>query len=121
LAIVGDEKKLDTVDMSLWPKEVKVKLLEALGFGASFDGYVLKHGKRVFDLYTDEPVRVDNMNILPGPAGIPVILNDNLLSLAEYFEDYGEDGRHLPADFSEKDRETIRKYVKSMSKGERSV
>jgi len=37
--------------------------------------------------YTIEPVRLDNMMILPGLSN-PIILDNNIFSLMEYLEEY---------------------------------
>ena len=41
----------------------------------------------MLDQYANVPVRLDNMMILPGSA---IILDDNPLSVASYFEDHGD-------------------------------
>lgn len=69
------------------PLNCKILLLQELGFGS--DGtYVLdKKGERVLDKYTDEPVKIDNMAILPGST---LILDDNPLSISSFLEEYGD-------------------------------
>lgn len=69
------------------PAECKVLLLKELGFGS--DGtYVLDvDGKQVLDKYIDEPIKIDNMAILPGST---LILDDNPLSISSYLEEYGD-------------------------------
>jgi hypothetical protein len=67
------------------PLHFKILLLQELGFGS--DGtYVLdKLGDRVLDIYTKEPVRIENMAILPGST---IILDNNPLSIASYLEEH---------------------------------
>ncbi len=67
-------------------KESKVALLRELGYET--DGhYVLKDGKHVVDKYVDERITLDNMVILPGST---IVLVDNPLSIASYFEEIGD-------------------------------
>jgi hypothetical protein len=75
---------LSIIDM---PLEFKILLVQELGYRS--DGvYVLeKNGERVFDKYTKEPVRLENMAILPGST---VIIDDNPLSIASFLEEYGD-------------------------------
>jgi len=47
----------------------------------------LKDGKRVLDKYTDEPIMLDRMIIVPGSV---IILDNNPLSIALYFEEFGD-------------------------------
>ncbi|MFQ5620438.1 MAG: hypothetical protein ACE5FT_01185 [Candidatus Nanoarchaeia archaeon] len=68
------------------PKEAKIELLHELGYDS--DGIVvLKDGKEHMDRYTDEPVRLDNMLILPGST---VVLDNNPLSIQSYLEEFGD-------------------------------
>jgi len=67
-------------------KDAKIRLLRELGYDS--DGkYVLKEGQPVVDKYVDEKVTLDNMLVLPGSA---VVITDNPLSIAAYFEEYGD-------------------------------
>jgi hypothetical protein len=69
------------------PVNSKILLLKELGFGS--DGtYVLdKNGEQVLDKYIGEPIKIDNMAILPGST---LILDDNPLSISSYLEEYGD-------------------------------
>ena len=69
-------------------KEVKIKILEELGYKS--DGrYVLdSDGIRIKDKYVDVEVTLSNMLIFPGSA---IILDDNPLSVASYLEEYDND------------------------------
>ncbi len=70
------------------PKEFRIELLRSLGYDVDADSiYVTKNGEQVIDKYIDKPVRLDNMAIFPGSE---IILDDNPLSIASYFEEYGE-------------------------------
>ncbi|MEK6816947.1 MAG: hypothetical protein AABY09_05000, partial [Nanoarchaeota archaeon] len=57
------------------PIEVRIELLKELGYDSDGE-FVLKNNKPHLDRYTEEPVRVDNMVILPGST---IILDDNPL------------------------------------------
>ncbi|MGA2308857.1 MAG: hypothetical protein ABSG57_04820 [Candidatus Bathyarchaeia archaeon] len=69
------------------PITFKMKLIQELGYES--DGtYVLnKDGTRCLDRYTQEPIQLDNMVILPGSA---IILDDNELSILCYLEEFGD-------------------------------
>jgi len=66
-------------------RESKIELLRALGYDAD-DKYVTKDGEPLIDKYVDEKVPVDKMLILPGS----IVISDNPLSIAAYFEEYGD-------------------------------
>ena len=58
------------------------------GLGYDSDGkYVLKDGRPVVDEAVDEKVTLDNMLILPGST---VVIVDDPLSIASYFEEHGD-------------------------------
>lgn len=63
----------------------KIMLVKELGYDS--DGvFVLDScGKRVIDRYIEEPVKIDNMLILPGST---IFLDDNPLSIACYLEEF---------------------------------
>ena len=67
------------------PDDMKILLLEELGFKS--DGtYVLdNNGNKHIDKYINQPVKISNMIILPGST---IIIDDNPLSIASYMEDY---------------------------------
>ncbi|MCL2135099.1 MAG: hypothetical protein FWH37_06050 [Candidatus Bathyarchaeota archaeon] len=69
------------------PQNSKIRLLHELGF--SSDGiYVLDNlGQKVYDKYTDEPVKISNMAILPGST---IIIDDNPFSIISYLEEYSD-------------------------------
>lgn len=70
------------------PKEVKIYILKDLGYDS--DGiFVLRNGEKHLDKYTNEPIRFDNMLILPGKSP-EVILDNNPLSISSYLEEYGD-------------------------------
>jgi hypothetical protein len=85
--IHGNEKPLELITLKDMSREFKVLLLKELGLGVDGDGYVTKEGHRVLDKYIEQPVRLDNMAIFPGSS---IVLDDNPLSIALYFDEYGE-------------------------------
>lgn len=78
---------MELISLKKMPKEVKMALLKELGLSSDGIFIVDSCGKRLIDPYISEPIRVDNMLILPGST---VILDNNPISVAGYFEDYGE-------------------------------
>ena len=82
-----ERESTDLISLKTIPKEVKLSILKELGFGS--DGIFITDscGKKLIDPYVSEPIKVDNMLILPGST---VILDNNPISVAGYFEDHGE-------------------------------
>ncbi len=79
---------MELISIRAAPKEFKVKLLQALGYDVDPEGiYVTKDGKPVVDKYINKAVRVENMAILPGST---IVIDDNPVSIASYFEEYEE-------------------------------
>ncbi len=70
-------------DISL---DSKILLLKELGFDSDGIFVFNKEGEKIYDKYINEPIKIDNMVILPGST---VILDDNPLSIALYIEEYG--------------------------------
>jgi hypothetical protein len=70
------------------PPELKIRLVNELGYGS--DGtYVLdKQGNPLLDKYTGEAVELANMAILPGST---IILDDNPLSILLYLDEYEDE------------------------------
>jgi hypothetical protein len=69
------------------PLECKILLLQELGFSSDGTFVLDKTGERMLDRYTTEPVRIDNMAILPGST---IILDDNPLSVSSFLEEFGD-------------------------------
>lgn len=70
------------------PTELKIKLLKELNYDS--DGiFVIKNGEKFLDRYTEEPIRLDNMIILPGKSP-PIVLDNNALSISSYLEEFGD-------------------------------
>ncbi len=75
---------VENISLLNLPREVKVELLRGLGYDS--DGvFVLKNGEKFLDIYSDEPVKINNMLILQGST---IIINDDPLSISSYLEDY---------------------------------
>jgi len=74
----------ELISLKNMPRNVKIELLKRLGYDS--DGvFVLKDGERHLDRYIKEPVRIDNMLILPGSA---IIIDNNPLSISSYLEEF---------------------------------
>lgn len=75
----------EIISLKDMPDDMKILLLEELGFKS--DGtYVLdNNGNKHIDKYINQPVKISNMIILPGST---IIIDDNPLSIASYMEDY---------------------------------
>lgn len=66
--------------------ESKIELIEELGLKS--DGtYVYDEGEKVKDPYIEDDILLNNVLIFPGSC---VIIDNNPLSIAAYFEEYGE-------------------------------
>lgn len=69
------------------PFDCKILLLKELGFKSDGTFIFDKKDEQVLDKYTNEPVKITNMAILPGST---IILDDNPLSIASFLEEYGD-------------------------------
>jgi hypothetical protein len=65
----------------------KMKLIQELGYMSDGTYVLMKDGTRCLDRYMKEPVRLDNMAILPGSI---IILDDNELSILSFLEEFGD-------------------------------
>lgn len=68
-------------------KNIRVAILQELGYESDGTFVIDKGGKEITDPFTHEPIKIDNMLIVPGSE---LILDNNPLSVASYFEEYGE-------------------------------
>jgi len=75
---------LSIKDMS---KEFKIFLVKELGFNSDGTYVQDEKGEKILDRYTNEPVKLDNMAILPGST---IVLDNNPLSIASYLEEFGD-------------------------------
>ena len=80
---------MELISLKEFPKESKILLLKELGFGVDDRQlYVIdSNGNQVLDRYTGNPVRLDNMVILPGST---IVLDDNAVSLTKYMDEFGD-------------------------------
>jgi hypothetical protein len=79
---------VEIFSLQAMPIEARAELVRQLGY--SVDGHsVLKDGAPVMDPYISEAVTLDNLAILPGSA---ILLVDNAVSFAAYFEEHGDWG-----------------------------
>ena len=76
---------MELIPMKNLPKEVKVDILNALGYQSDGTFVIDKDGKRVRDKYVNVDIELTRMLIFPGST---VILDDNPLSVASYIEEY---------------------------------
>jgi hypothetical protein len=65
----------------------KIALLKALDYKSDGVFVLNKDKSKVIDRYTKEPVKINNMAILPGST---IIIDDNPVSIASYLEEYGD-------------------------------
>lgn len=80
---------MELISLKTAPLEFRIALVRELGYDIDKTGaFVIRaDGTPLLDQYANVPVRLDNMMILPGSA---IILDDNPLSVASYFEDHGD-------------------------------
>jgi hypothetical protein len=79
----------ELISLKTAPIEFRIALVREMGYDVdSTSTFVLRaDGSPLLDEYANVQVRLDNMMILPGSA---IILDDNPLSVASYFEDHGD-------------------------------
>jgi hypothetical protein len=78
---------MELVSLTDLSKEVKIAILQELGYESDGTFITDKNGNEVSDPFTHEPIKIDNMLIVPGSE---LILDNNPLSVASYFEEHGE-------------------------------
>lgn len=80
-------RRMELVSLKKTPLDFRIALVRELGYDTD-EVYVLRpDGTQLMDEYANVPITLDNMMILPGSA---VILDENPLSVASYFEDHGD-------------------------------
>ncbi len=78
------------MDVLKWadiPREVQLEFLRELGYTVEGNDVFDAAGARVLDRYAKVPVRLDNLLIVWGST---LLLDNNPISIASYFEEYGE-------------------------------
>ncbi len=78
---------MELISLKKMPKEAKLSILMELGYSSDGTFVLENNGKKKIDPYINEPIKIDNMLILPGST---VILDNNPISVTGYFEDYGD-------------------------------
>lgn len=80
-------QEVETVKWADVPRDVQVQVVEELGYTVR-DGVIHDSaGEPVLDRYTRMPVRLDNLLVVWGST---LLLDNNPISIASYFEEYGE-------------------------------
>jgi len=77
----------ELISLKNMPKELKIMLLKELGYDSDGTLVLDRNGEKHLDKYTNEPIRIDNMAILPGST---IILDNNPLSISSFLEEYGD-------------------------------
>ena len=84
---MSESNRLDIISLSNVSIKSKILLLKEAGYGS--DGtYVTKDKKRYLDPYTNKPVKISNMALLPGSV---TVIDDNPFSLIEYLEEHNKE------------------------------
>jgi len=68
-------------------KETKILLLKELGYNSDGVFVLDSNGAKHIDPHIEQPVKIENMMILPGST---IILDNNPISIAAYLENYGD-------------------------------
>jgi hypothetical protein len=69
------------------PKDLKIMLLKELGFNSDGVFVLDEKGEKCLDKYTNKPLMIDNMAIIPKCA---MILDNNPLSISSFLEEFGD-------------------------------
>jgi len=69
------------------PREVQVEIIRELGYAVEDNRILDATRAPVLDKYTKAQVRLDNLLIVWGST---LLLDNNYVSIASYFEEYGE-------------------------------
>ena len=75
---------MELVSIKDAPLEIKREILRELGYDTDGKFVLGPTGQKFTDKYTGEAIKLENMLILPGST---VILDNNPLSITEYFEE----------------------------------
>ena len=79
---------MELISLKTMSKESKQILLNELGYGSDGTHVLKETGEILLDKYINQPIKVENMLILPGST---IIIDNNPLSIAAYLEEYGDD------------------------------
>ncbi len=78
---------MELVSFEKMPKELKIRILDRLGYGVSGDFVVYKDQKRVKDKYIGIDVSVNNVLVFPGST---IVMDNNPLSIAAYLDEHND-------------------------------
>lgn len=78
---------MEAVSLRDMSQDVKLALLQELGLKSDGIWIYDRQGSRVTDRYIGEPVPFSNMVLIPGSV---IVIDHNPVSLACYFEEFGE-------------------------------
>lgn len=67
--------------------DLKIALLDRLGYNSDGTFVLDRKGRKVTDIYTGDPIKLNNMFIFPGSI---IILDNNPLSISSFMEEYGD-------------------------------
>ena len=79
---------MQVVNLREAPPEFRLELVRELGYSVAEDGvHLIKDRKQASDPYTNVPLRIDNLAVLPGSV---VLLDNDPVGIALYLEEHGE-------------------------------
>ncbi len=76
---------METISLKEISTESKIALLKELDFDSDGEYVLNSEGNKILDRYLEIPIKVNNMVILPGST---IILDDNILSISKYMEEF---------------------------------
>jgi len=75
----------ELISLQDYPDSLKIEILNELGYKSDGIFVLEKDGSKLIDKYIEEPVKIENMLILPGSE---IILDNNPLSVSSYMEEF---------------------------------
>lgn len=78
---------METVSLKQLSKESKIELLKQLDLSTDGIFVLKKDGEKYLDKSTKEPIKLDNMLVLPGSIEV---IDNNPVSLVDYFDEHGD-------------------------------
>jgi hypothetical protein len=80
-----EDKMVETISIKSLSSKEKMLLLKELGYDSDGIFVLDQEGEKVIDGYINEPVKMDNMMILPGST---IVIDNNPLSIASFLEEH---------------------------------
>jgi hypothetical protein len=80
-----EDKMVETISIKSLSSKEKMLLLKGLGYDSDGIFVLDQEGEKVIDGYINEPVKMDNMMILPGST---IVIDNNPLSIASFLEEH---------------------------------